>query len=65
MACIPWMLNIRGSYRGGIERAPNTASFWAFMRVMEPASFVMTRKMLLNLKRRAERLHLAASTMQR
>ncbi len=41
----------------GVERTPNSASFWAFMRVMEPASFVMTRKMLLNLKGRAERLH--------
>ncbi|MBV9172063.1 MAG: hypothetical protein JO020_28270 [Chloroflexi bacterium] len=30
---------------------------WLFMRVMEPASFVMTSKMLLNLKNRAERLH--------
>ena len=41
----------------GTERTPNTAPFWLFMRVMEPASFVMTTKMLLNLKNRAERLY--------
>ena len=41
----------------GAERTPNTATFWLLMRVMEPASFVMTTKMLLNLKTRAERLY--------
>jgi hypothetical protein len=41
----------------GAERTPNTATFWLFMRVMEPASFVMTTRMLLNLKKRAERLY--------
>jgi len=41
----------------GSERMPNTAMFWLFMRVMEPASFVMTSKMLLNVKNRAERLY--------
>src|SRR5215471_3306966 len=41
----------------GSERTPNTATFWLLMRVMEPASFVMTTKMLLNLKNRAERLY--------
>jgi hypothetical protein len=49
----------------GAERTPNTATFWLFMRVMEPASFVMTTRMLLNLKNRAERLYasgLARST---
>jgi hypothetical protein len=40
----------------GAERTPNTATLWLLMRVMEPASFVMTTKMLLNLKNRAERL---------
>jgi hypothetical protein len=44
----------------GAERTPNTATFWLFMRIMEPASFVMTSKMLLNLKNRAERLHAPA-----
>lgn len=40
----------------GTERVPNTAAGWLFMRVMEPAAFVMTRRMLLGLKQRAERL---------
>jgi len=44
----------------GSERTPNTAMFWLFMRIMEPASFVMTSKMLLNLKNRAERLYASA-----
>jgi hypothetical protein len=41
----------------GAEHTPNIATFWLLMRVMEPASSVMTTKMLLNLKNRAERLH--------
>jgi hypothetical protein len=41
----------------GAERTPDTATFWLFMRLMEPASFVMTTRMLLNLKNRAERLY--------
>jgi hypothetical protein len=41
----------------GTERTPNTPMFWLFMRVMEPASFVMTTRMLLNVKDRAERLY--------
>jgi hypothetical protein len=44
----------------GVERTPNTPTFWLFMRVMEPASFVMTSKMLLNVKNRAERLYAPA-----
>jgi hypothetical protein len=40
----------------GTERVPNTAVGWLFMRVMEPAAFVMTRRMLLGLKQRAETL---------
>lgn len=38
----------------GTERIPNTLGGWLFMRVMEPAAFVMTRRMLLGLKQRAE-----------
>jgi hypothetical protein len=38
----------------GTERVPNTAASWLFMRMMEPASFVMTRRMLLGIKERAE-----------
>jgi hypothetical protein len=44
----------------GTERVPRTAGGWLMMRVMEPAAFVMTRKMLLNLKERAEALHRAS-----
>ena len=41
----------------GTERVPNTIGSWLFMRAMEPAAFIMTRKMLLRLKQRAESLH--------
>jgi len=44
----------------GTERFPNTVGAWLFMRIMEPASFVMTRRMLLGLKRRAERVSVRA-----
>jgi hypothetical protein len=37
-------------------RHPRTVTSWLFMRVLEPAAFVMTRRMLLGLKKRAERL---------
>ena len=40
----------------GTERYSNTFGAWLFMRVMEPAAFVMTRRMLLGLKQRAEAL---------
>jgi hypothetical protein len=40
----------------GTERFTNTITTWLFMRVMEPAAFVMTRRMLLGVKQRAERL---------
>ena len=43
----------------GTERYKNTVGAWLFMRVMEPAAFVMTRKMLLGVKQRAERLRAA------
>ena len=38
----------------GTERMPRTVAGWLAMRVMEPAAFIMTRRMLLGLKRRAE-----------
>lgn len=38
----------------GTERFAKSAATWLFMRVMEPAAFVMTRRMLLGLKERAE-----------
>ena len=38
----------------GTQRFATTITSWLFMRVMEPAAFLMTRRMLLNLKQRAE-----------
>jgi hypothetical protein len=43
----------------GTERYANTVGAWLFMRVMEPAAFIMTRRMLLGLKQRAEALRAA------
>jgi hypothetical protein len=37
-------------------RVPSTLGSWLFMRVIEPAAFLMTRRMLLGLKHRAETL---------
>ncbi len=45
----------------GTERVPDTAAGWLGMRIMEPASFIMTTRMLLNLKERAEALRASAS----
>jgi len=39
-----------------IQRMPETVGGWLFMRVLEPTGFLMTRQMLLGLKRRAETL---------
>ena len=41
----------------GTERAPKTVGGWLMMRMMEPAAFIMTRRMLLGVKQRAESLH--------
>jgi hypothetical protein len=38
----------------GTERFANTLATWVFMRIMEPAAFIMTRRMLLGVKNRAE-----------
>ena len=48
----------------GAQRFTNSIGTWLFMRVMEPAAFIMTRRMLLGLKARAEALR-AARTGQR
>ena len=40
----------------GTERYANTVGTWFFMRAMEPAAFIMTRRMLLGVKQRAEAL---------
>jgi hypothetical protein len=37
-----------------ILHVPQNVGTWLFMRVMEPAAFLMTRRMLIGLKRRAE-----------
>lgn len=37
-------------------RAPKTVGSWLFLWVIEPAAFLMTRRMLLGLKSRAEAL---------
>jgi hypothetical protein len=49
----------------GTERTPQNAGYWLFMRVMEPAAFVMTRRMLLGLKKRAETLRVQKGISQR
>ncbi len=41
-------------------RVTPTLTSWCLMRVMEPAAFLMTRRMLLGLKDRAQRLATAA-----
>jgi hypothetical protein len=40
-------------------RVPHTLGSWLFMRMIEPAAFLMTRRMLIGLKRRAEALAVA------
>lgn len=37
-------------------RVPRTVGSWLFLRVIEPTAFLMTRRMLLGLRRRAEGL---------
>ena len=39
-----------------LVRTPRTAGSWLFMRVIEPVAFLMTRRMLLGLKARAQTL---------
>lgn len=39
------------------ERVPTTPVWWLALQLTDPAAFVMGRKMLLNLKQRAETLH--------
>ena len=46
----------------GTERFPSTVGTWLFMRIMEPAAFIMTRRMLLGVKERAETLRTRALT---
>jgi hypothetical protein len=46
----------------GTERTPNTILWWLFMRVSEPAAFIMTRRFMLGVKQRAEALRASASS---
>ncbi len=39
-----------------LVRVPSSVGSWLFMRVIEPAAFLMTRRMLLGLRERAEAL---------
>jgi hypothetical protein len=43
----------------GTQRFAKTVGTWLFMRMMEPAAFIMTRRMLLGVKQRAEALKAA------
>ena len=49
----------------GTQRFANTIGTWLFMRVMEPAAFIMTRRMLLGVKQRAEALKAARTGRSR
>lgn len=40
----------------GTERVPNSLLWWLGMRIMEPASFIMTRRFLFGVKERSEAL---------
>jgi hypothetical protein len=44
----------------GTERVPSTPAAWLGMRILEPAAFVMTRRMLLGVKSRSEALRAAS-----
>ncbi len=44
----------------GTERVPKKLDWWLGMRIMEPAAFIMTRRMLLDVKQRAETLRASA-----
>jgi hypothetical protein len=44
----------------GTEHVPNNPLWWLFMRISEPAAFVMTRRFMLGVKQRAEALRTSA-----
>jgi hypothetical protein len=48
----------------GTERVPKKPLWWLGMRLMEPASFIMTRRMLLGVKERAEALEHRGSSQR-
>jgi hypothetical protein len=45
----------------GTEHVLKKLRWWLGMRIMEPASFIMTRRFLLGVKQRAEALRASAS----
>jgi hypothetical protein len=49
----------------GIQHFKASIGMWVFMRVMEPAAFLMTRRMLLGVKQRAEALKAAHADARR
>ena len=49
----------------GTQRFAKTIRWRLFMRVMEPAAFIMTRRMLLGIRRRAEALKAARTGARR
>jgi hypothetical protein len=49
----------------GSERYANTVGTWLFMRVMEPAALLMTRRMLIGVKQRAEALRASRAATAR
>jgi hypothetical protein len=46
----------------GTEFVPNNPLWWLFMRISEPAAFIMTRRFLLGVKQRAETLRASGSS---
>jgi hypothetical protein len=44
----------------GTEFVPNNLLWWLFMRISEPAAFIMTRRFMLGVKQRAEALRASA-----
>jgi hypothetical protein len=41
----------------GTQHVPSGPLWWLFMRISEPAAFIMTRRFMLGVKQRAEALH--------
>lgn len=46
----------------GTEWLPRAPFWWLYMRLMEPAAFIMTRRFLLGVKQRAEALQASAAS---
>ena len=57
----PLESNVTRLVSRGTEHMPGAIGAWFYMRLMEPAAFIMTWRMLLGIKERAERLAQARS----